>query len=183
MHSGILCVTDSCAASSFSGPSHRQKSSFFLGNKRNQGHFTNWTSGTGCAPSSREGLVGTTMGPTQSTGSRQHPPGGNVRTGNILFGISFYLWCLFQLYCRFLMDSHFPCSFPSSNSPNPCRHRLSQQVRHHWQLCLGSGEGQAHPLLPCPTTHQALGDVGSCPNPKLLSGVGSVPGFETGGGE
>lgn len=125
--------------------------------------------------------MGTTMGPTQGTASRQHPPGGNVRTGNILFGISFYFWCLFQLYCRFLMGSHFPCSFPiiQFTFPNPCRHRLSQQVRHLWQLCLGSGEGQAHPLLPSHHS-QPLGDVGSCPKPKLLVGVGSGPGLRLG---
>lgn len=83
------------------------------------------------------------------------------------------------------MDSHFPCSFPiiQYTFPNPCRHGLSQWLRHHQQLCFGSGEGQAHPLLPQPTTHQPLGDVSSCPNPRLLGGVGSVPGFETRGGE
>lgn len=38
-------------------------------------------------------------------------------------------------------------------------------------------------MLPHPTTHQPLGDMGSCPKPKLLGGVGSVPGFEAGRGE
>lgn len=37
---------------------------------------------------------------------------------DILFVISFYLWCLFQLHCRFLMDSHFPCCFPSIPTPS-----------------------------------------------------------------
>lgn len=131
--------------------------------------------------------MGITMGPgslPRALAQGSTTP-GNVRMGHILFGISFYLWCLFQLHCRFLMDSHFPCSFPIIQYifPGPCRHGLSQQVSHHQQPRFGSGEGQAHPLLPHPTTHQPLGDVGSCPGPKLLGGVGSVAGFGAGGGE
>lgn len=130
----------------------------------------------------QRGAGGDHHGPYPEHWLKAAPTRGNVRMGNILFGISFYLWCLFQLYCRFLMDSHFPCSFPiiQITFPNPCRHRLRQWVRHHWQPCSGSGEGQAHPLVPCPTTHQPLGGMGSCPNPRLLGGVGSVPGFQTG---
>lgn len=111
-------------------------------------------------PQGREGLVGITMGPgslPRALAQGSTTP-GNVRMGHILFGISFYLWCLFQLHCRFLMDSHFPCSFPIIQYifPGPCRHGLSQQVSHHQQPRFGSGEGQAHPLLPHPTTSTSL---------------------------
>lgn len=110
---------------------------FFLGNTRHQGRFTNWSFGTGCAPSNPRAERGWWESPWVLDPCPEHwltaaPTRGNVRTGRILFGISFYLCCLFQLHCRFLMDSHFSCSFPiiQYTFPNHCRHGLSQRVRH-----------------------------------------------------
>lgn len=66
---------------------------FFLAIWRDQGCFTNWSFGTGCAP---------TLG-QRGAGGNHHwlwvpehwlkaaPTRGNVRAGHILFGISFYL--------------------------------------------------------------------------------------------
>lgn len=111
----------------------------FIGNKTDQGCFTDWSFGTGYAPSSsclraERGWWGSpwALGLYPGHWLKAAPTRRNVRTGRILFRISFYLWCLFQLHCRFLMDSHFPCSFPIIQYafPNHCRQGLSQQVRH-----------------------------------------------------
>lgn len=81
------------------------------------------------------------------------------------------------------MDSHFPCSFPiiQYTFPNPCRHGLSQQTPLAAPCWLRGGPGS--PFAAPSTTHQPLSDEGSCPEPELLGVVGSVPGFEAGGGE
>lgn len=101
MHSGILCVTAVLPPPSLA-PAIDRNPGFFLVIRETRDVLLTGPLGLvvplQAAALGQRGLVGTTMGPTQGTGSRQHPPGGNVRTGNILFGISFYLWCLFQLY-------------------------------------------------------------------------------------
>lgn len=102
--------------------------------------------------------------------------------GHALFGLFFFFWCLFLLHCRFL--SEFPFS-PSSDAPSLATAGMGRDSGSdtRWQLRFGSGKGQAHPLPPHPITQQPLGHAGGCPNPEMLGRVGSVMGFEAGGGQ
>lgn len=91
------------------------------------------------------------MGITQSTGSRQHSPGECEDRAHFVW--DFFLPLVFvAVALQVLMDSYFPYFFPiiQYTFPNSSRHGLSQQVRHHLQLCFASGEGQAQPLCPVP---------------------------------